>query len=251
MSLVRRFAQFNRSICENLEERFPGFFIPSGGSKTYVPKLRTEIEPIAARGGADILEVGGVDRPLLEKGPGFRYTGLDIEHRDRCDEVYDAFLVQSVEEPIDGAFDVVFSQHLLEHVPDNRASARAIFGATRPGGRTIHYVPNRGHPYALLLRLLGNKWQRRILSAVQSHDGESTGGYPTFFNECTPGRMAAAFEAAGFEDVELVVYYSPTVYFRIFVPLHVLMLLFMHACRFLGLRYFAMGFIVSGHRRAA
>ncbi len=41
---------------------------------------------------------------------------------------------------------------------------------------------------------------------------------------------------------------APTVYFRVFVPAHVPMLLFMHARRLLGLRYFASGFVVSAER---
>jgi hypothetical protein len=78
-------------------------------------------------------------------------------------------------------------------VPNSSAAANAILGALKRGGRTYHHVPNRGHPDALILRLIGNKWQRRLLSVLEPAEGETTGGYPTFFDECNPGRMADAY----------------------------------------------------------
>jgi SAM-dependent methyltransferase len=43
----------------------------------------------------------------------------------------------------DASFDVVFSNDVLEHVRDDRRSAREIVRVLRPGGRAVIYVPNR------------------------------------------------------------------------------------------------------------
>jgi SAM-dependent methyltransferase len=43
----------------------------------------------------------------------------------------------------DAAFDVVFSNDVLEHVADDAACAREIMRVLRPGGRAVIYVPNR------------------------------------------------------------------------------------------------------------
>lgn len=43
----------------------------------------------------------------------------------------------------DGAFDVVFSHEVLEHVADDRLCARELVRVTRPGGRIVIFVPNR------------------------------------------------------------------------------------------------------------
>ncbi len=43
----------------------------------------------------------------------------------------------------DNSFDVVFSNDVLEHVADDRRSAREIMRVLRPGGRAVIYVPNR------------------------------------------------------------------------------------------------------------
>lgn len=44
-------------------------------------------------------------------------------------------------------FDTVISQDVLEHVADDRASAREIVRVLRPGGRAMILVPNRWYPF--------------------------------------------------------------------------------------------------------
>ena len=90
----------------------------------------------------------------------------------------------------------------------------------------------------------GNRLQKRLLESVYL-DGETTGGYPTYFDHCTPGKMATLYREAGFEDIDLTIFYSPTPYFRVFVRVHIAMVCFMRLCRALGLSYFSSGFIVS------
>jgi SAM-dependent methyltransferase len=43
----------------------------------------------------------------------------------------------------DNAFDVVFTNEVLEHVQDDRQAAREIARVLRPGGRSVNFVPNR------------------------------------------------------------------------------------------------------------
>jgi SAM-dependent methyltransferase len=53
----------------------------------------------------------------------------------------------------DGAFDLVLSHEVLEHVADDRAAACEIARILRrpaggqPGGRLVLFVPNRGYPF--------------------------------------------------------------------------------------------------------
>lgn len=48
---------------------------------------------------------------------------------------------------VDGAFDVVFSNEVLEHVQDDRAACREIARVLRPGGRAVIFAPNRLYPF--------------------------------------------------------------------------------------------------------
>jgi SAM-dependent methyltransferase len=47
----------------------------------------------------------------------------------------------------DGAFDVVFSHEVLEHVEDDRRCAAEMVRVTRGGGRIVVFVPNRLYPF--------------------------------------------------------------------------------------------------------
>jgi SAM-dependent methyltransferase len=57
----------------------------------------------------------------------------------------------------DRSFDVVFSNDVLEHVSDDRASAQEIVRVLRPGGRAVIYVPNRRY----LFETHGIYWRGR------------------------------------------------------------------------------------------
>ncbi len=55
-------------------------------------------------------------------------------------------IVQAVGEHLpfpDGAFDVVFSHEVLEHVSDDHACVAEMVRVTRPAGRIVIFVPNR------------------------------------------------------------------------------------------------------------
>jgi len=46
-----------------------------------------------------------------------------------------------------GAFDLILSHEVLEHVRDDRTVVREMVRALRQGGRLVLFVPNRGYPY--------------------------------------------------------------------------------------------------------
>ncbi|MDP6244813.1 MAG: hypothetical protein QF462_15980, partial [Myxococcota bacterium] len=144
-----------------------------------------------------VLEAGGIDRPLLRRGHGFRYDGLDIDKKELCHTIYDHFWVQSIERSVPENYQMIISMTLLEHVQDNAASAKSMFEALLPSGTTHHYVPSRWHPYALILRLVGPKLQKRLITSLRSEQEASVSGYPTFFNQCTSRAMRLTFERAG------------------------------------------------------
>lgn len=249
MSFFRRFARVNINFCMAVERRFPRLFASKLASTTYLPDMISMLAPYLQNGGR-ILEVGGIDRPLIEKGDGYVFAGLDIEEKESCYEVYDEFSVQSVELPIEDQYDVIYSVTVLEHVPQNAAAARNMYAAQMLGGVSIHYVPCMSHPYGLLLRVVGHRWQQKLLSLIA--EGERPmGGYPTFFDRCTPSRMEENFRRAGYDHIQVFPYYSPTPYFRALFPVHFLMVGYMHLCRLLGLRELCSGFLLVARRDRA
>jgi len=74
-----------------------------------------------------------------------------VEAREACDpSTGRPGVSQAVGEHLpfpDGAFDVVFSHEVLEHVDDDRACVVEIVRVVRPGGRIVVFVPNRLYPF--------------------------------------------------------------------------------------------------------
>ncbi len=239
--MLKSFVSFNRRIATSLEKCLPIFFKGQPYTQELVARINADIQQLKP---AVILEVGGIDRPLLRRSPGFQYVGLDIEAHENCFKVYDQFIVQSIEDPVSVRADMVVSITLLEHVRNNSAAVGNMFAALANGGTTHHYVPSKWHPYAVALRLVGPALQRRLIAALRPAAVDVT-GYPAFFDHCTPGQMKALFRSSGFSEIDVKVYYEASDYFAFFVPAFIAVAAFENVCRLLKLEIFASGFVIS------
>jgi len=99
--------------------------------------------------GRNVLEVGALDvngtvRPVVEALGPATYVGVDLEQGPGVDEVL------SAEDLLDrfgpGAFDVVISTELLEHVPDWRRVVENLKLVASPGGLVVITTRSRGFP---------------------------------------------------------------------------------------------------------
>jgi hypothetical protein len=246
MSLIRSFATWNRRGCQALARRFPGLI----GRERYHDVFRQRVTADLAKLRGDVLEVGGIDRPMLTKGAGFGYDGVDIEGKEECHRIYDNFFVCSIEKPLGKSYGMIISMALLEHVCDNRASVRNMFDALLPGGTTHHYLPSARHPYAMCLRAIGPKWQKILIRHLRPAAVQRT-GYPAFFDHCSIEKMRALFLETGFEEVDVKPFYGANDYFAFFIPAWISIVLFEFVCRRLGWRYFASGFVISARKPQA
>ena len=242
-SLLRRFIGWNKQLSYAFAERWPRLF----ATRSYNELLRTRIADSLRDAPEAVLEVGGVDRPILTKHGDFEYVGVDIEDKPSCYDVYDRFLVQSVEDPIHGRYGLIISTTLMEHVPDNRAAVRSMFEALTPGGATHHYVPSKWHPYSIALRAVGPVWQARLIPLLRPGSEEET-GYPAFFDHCTGRSMRKLFEEVGFERIEVEYFYWATDYFSFLAPLYFLVNLYEQLCDRLGLGLLGSGFVISARK---
>jgi SAM-dependent methyltransferase len=94
-------------------------------------------------------------------GYGAEVVGLEVE-AERAAEASEAELtvVQGVGERLPfaaGAFDLVFSHEVLEHVRDDVATAAEMVRVARPGGRIVVFCPNRWYPF----ETHGHYWRGR------------------------------------------------------------------------------------------
>ena len=215
--LLRRFLAWNRRLSEGLVDKFAVFSRDADYRSELVDRIHSDIRIQKLH---SILEVGGIDRPLLEKSANYAFDGLDIEHRENCEVVYDNFRVQSIEDPVDAKYDMVISITLLEHVPDNSSAIDSIAGCLVKGGRTHHYIPSKWHPYSIALRIIGPKWQTRLIPLLRPGT-ETVTGYPAFFDHCSAPAMKKLFSEKGFSNIHIRAFYNANDYFAWFLPVSI------------------------------
>ena len=71
--MIKNFIKLNRSYCRHLEKNFPNFF---GNTENYNNDLKQMIVGyIKKNSPKNILEAGGIDRPILQKSNDYFYFG--------------------------------------------------------------------------------------------------------------------------------------------------------------------------------
>ena len=121
ISILRSYVSLNRDASAWIARRFPKTFAnPNPSYKANLLGLISnhlqKYKPLK------VLEAGGVDRPLLSKSSAYEFVGLDIEVAPNCAQLYERFLVQSIEEILPEKVDMIISYTLLAHVPNNTTS---------------------------------------------------------------------------------------------------------------------------------
>jgi hypothetical protein len=117
--ILEKIVSFNVKQTQSFDRKFPGL-VRGGCYRTELVSLVDSF--IRQKEFSHVLEVGGIERPLLKRSERIEYDGLDIEYKDMYKEFYDHFLVQSIEEPIMRTYDMIISVAVPEHVADNTAS---------------------------------------------------------------------------------------------------------------------------------
>ncbi len=250
--MLSKFVKVNRNFCRKLEKNNPIFFDSSYDYTVNRHRGENDLRDlikgfILENSPATILEIGGVDRPILAKSRNYTYFGLDIDDKPKCYDVYDTFLLQSIEEGLEIKFNLIISSALLEHVPDNIRSLRVIYDALSNGGVTMHYIPSKYHFYSLILRLVGPKLQKILIHYLRP-EAEAVTGYPAFFHKCSPRQMETLCKDIGFSKIEIIPYYRATDYFAFFVPAFILVAVLENLISYFGLRTFASGMILVARK---
>jgi len=242
--MLEKLVSVNVKQTKAFDRRFPHFV----HKNSYRDGLLSLIDDfINKRRLSHVLEIGGIDRPLLKKSKRIEYDGMDIEYNDRCKESYDHFRVQSIEEPISRTYDLIVSIALLEHVQDNTVSFAHMHKALRAQGCIIHYASSKYHPYSLILRCSGPKIQKWLIKTFRPW-AERTTGYPVFFDKCSPKEMKRISKNLGFSQIRIIPFFGANDYFRFFIPAYILVTLWENICRRLRWEQFCSGFIIVANK---
>ena len=219
--VLNRFVEMNAAISRRFDEVLPGDLRVDGNYDF----RKSFVEPYL-RAGQTIYDIGGGKTPFLsvekKQSLGSRVIGVDIsrEQLSRApDNAYDDTVVADIREFSGRAdADLVICQALLEHVPDAQSAIRSIASVLRPGGILLLFAPCRNAAFARLNLLLPEAVKRRILFTVFPSTTDLQ-GFVSYYDSCTPTKIASISEQTGLRVVETKTYYS-SMYFSFFFPLH-------------------------------
>ena len=101
-----------------------------------------------------------------------------------------------------GAFDVVVSRSVVEHLADPPAVFREFSRILRPGGIVIMVTPNKFDYVSIIASLTPHWFHQRLVSRIfRVPEGDI---FPTFYRANTPSAFRKTLRAAGFEEREFI-----------------------------------------------
>lgn len=119
------------------------------------------------------------------------------------------------------SFDAITACYFIEHVPDTEKFVRNAATVLKPGGWMFLLFPCRYAPFAVVNRMIPNRWTVGLLRGFLK---ESQGGFPATYSKCWPNGMRRVLERNSFRVVRQQVCHYQAFYCAAFFPLYLLSL---------------------------
>jgi len=219
--IMARLIAVNRDWSRRVDEALGNCRVDT--SQDFSRMLRQYLRP-----GICVLDVGGGRGPTIpldvKASYGLRIIGLDIS-QDELDGAppgsYDQTICGDVCLPFSlPEVDLAISFAVTEHVKQPAAMYANIYQALRVGGVTLNFMPNKFAAFALLNACVPNAITKRAMNLLRP-GMRGRQGFPGYYRNCYPSRLAALLREIGFQNVEFRMYYYSD-YFTSFLPAHLL-----------------------------
>jgi SAM-dependent methyltransferase len=229
MGFLSKWGRWNTAICDAIEDRLPESFTRS---LLHLHEL-TVAEAVSARPGLRVVDIGGgANTPFatrLTKKNGMWLVGTDILADSlRMNGALDARVASDACGGLpfkDNSIDVVSTRSVMEHLPSNSRFLDDCHRILKPGGLTFCVMPSRRAPFAWLNRLLPEDVKRRLLFTFFPEWREAC-GFLAHYDHCAWPEMVNCFTTAGFHVNRIEFRYYQSIYFKFFVPLFLISLLY-------------------------
>lgn len=155
--------------------------------------------------GSRVLEIGpgplGSPTTALLGKIASELVGLDIDERVQENRLlHRAVVYDGGSFPLESErFDAVVADYVIEHLEAPEDICREVMRVLQPGGVFIFRTPNRYHYVAVLGRVLGDRWARRLRGGAQ----RGVEVYPRYYRMNSRRAIRRCLNRVGAELVEL------------------------------------------------
>jgi SAM-dependent methyltransferase len=146
--------------------------------------------------------------------------------------------------------DLVTSRTVVEHLLNPGRFTEEVARILTKGGTTLHFLPCRYAPFAIINRTLPHRFAQALLYTLYPESRE-VGGYKAYYAECTPSRMSELFRRAALDVTDVEVSYYEAHYFTFCAPLYVLIALYEWFIWAFGVRELCACFILQALKPAS
>lgn len=169
----------------------------------------------AGRGGQMDTDNAFVRDLLVLKGKVAHLAGVDVDNAVLGNPwLDDARTFDGGALPYDGGeFDLIYSDWVLEHVPDAAAFAREVDRVLKPGGWFCARTPNKFSYLTLASSLIPNRLHARTLEKVQAGNREARDVFPTHYRLNTVGALKRHFPPARWQHCSYTWSAEPSYHF--------------------------------------
>lgn len=169
--------------------------------------------------GTAILDVGSGRTPVVPRAGlvrDRRYVGLDLSASELLaagagaySETHVSDLTHRVEELV-GAFDLIVSRYVFEHVKDMAAALENLRAYLRPGGHLVAMLSGTFSVQGVLNRLIPRSLGARLMRGLLARDPDSV--FPAYYDRCHHGALTRLLEP--WAGAEVTPFYQGGAYFN-------------------------------------
>jgi hypothetical protein len=232
--MIKTFIQFNRELSSKL--------FKNKKSCTAIFQKIIQSEVLCAR---NILEIGGSNRPHLEKSVRYNYWGLDIDELKDYSGCYNDIYIGNISNFDQQDFDLILSNFLMEHVKDVEEMYLHQIRILKSKGKIIHVYPLGWHPFSICTRIAQNMGLTRTLIKLLRPETSEINGYYTYYNCGSPGALRKCLSSFDNIDFRLTYTFEAEDYFSFFFPFGLSIYILNKINQFFGLNFFASNVIVE------
>jgi hypothetical protein len=204
--------------------RFDTFYAGGGGGHFYDRTTAFLLDLITQYHPRHILEVGSGAHPALSvdvvREAPFSYTTNDVSETElgKANPAYQTLCLDicdgEIPAEVVGAYDLIFSRMVNEHVKDGRAYYRNIFTMLYPGGITAHCFSTLYSFPFLMNRIMPEFLSRRMLDIIAGPGGQKHDKFKAYYSwsRGPSPRMIRRFQAIGFRVIQYAGYFGHDYY---------------------------------------